>query len=110
MTLHPIQNPSHPMLEPALPLRDDSPNRSRNTTWYLFGQIAWEDVRHIPIAYTPFRVGRGPNASLCLGSMTVSSVHAELTRDGDSLLLRDLDSTNGTYVNGQRIAGIVELR
>ncbi|HLK16489.1 MAG TPA: FHA domain-containing protein [Fimbriimonadaceae bacterium] len=34
---------------------------------------------------------------------TLSRRHAELVRQGDSLLVRDLGSTNGTFVNGRKI-------
>ena len=34
----------------------------------------------------------------------VSRLHAALHRDGDVLTIRDLDSSNGTYVNGVRLA------
>ena len=42
---------------------------------------------------------------------TVSGSHAEfITRPDDQLVLRDLDSTNGTFVNGERITGEVLLQ
>lgn len=34
---------------------------------------------------------------------SVSRVHARLDRDGENWVLVDLDSTNGTYLNGERI-------
>ena len=58
----------------------------------------------------PFSVGRKPGNSLQVNSRTVSSSHAELSPAGDTLLLTDLESTNGTFVNGQRVCGSVELR
>ncbi len=67
------------------------------------------DVRHIPVLCSPFLIGRGLSATLCLSSNTVSSVHAELVETHTSLVVRDLGSTNGTYVNGQRIVGAREL-
>jgi pSer/pThr/pTyr-binding forkhead associated (FHA) protein len=41
---------------------------------------------------------------------TVSRYHARLDRCSDGWLLGDLDSTNGTVLNGWRIAGPVALR
>ena len=38
-----------------------------------------------------------------LDDRSVSRRHAELVRHGDGFLLRDLDSTNGSSVNGKRI-------
>ncbi len=57
----------------------------------------------------PFTIGRKPGMCLQINSRTVSSQHAELFVEGEHLILRDLGSTNGTYVNGQRIQGTVRL-
>ncbi|NUQ65863.1 MAG: EAL domain-containing protein [Pirellulales bacterium] len=90
--------------------RGDAPAKSRSAMWFLSGRLSpKEDVRHIPITCSPFLIGRGPNAALCLASMTVSSAHAELIDAETSLTLRDLGSTNGTYVNGKRMVGTAEL-
>ena len=48
-------------------------------------------------------VGRGSDCDIFLGDVTVSRHHARFAADGDSLLVRDLGSTNGTYVNGSWI-------
>ncbi len=58
---------------------------------------------------TPFTIGRRAGCSLQINSRTVSSLHAELTTDGDSLTLTDCNSTNGTFVNGERLQGSVKL-
>ncbi|MET9919002.1 DUF1707 and FHA domain-containing protein [Streptomyces sp. NPDC059605] len=58
----------------------------------------------------PLLIGRDPGNGLRLNHETVSRLHAELTvRDG-RWLLRDLGSTNGTCVNGQRVIGTVPVR
>ncbi len=50
------------------------------------------------------RVGRGPGNDVILSdSALVSARHFEIRREGADYFLRDLDSTNGTYLNGQRI-------
>ncbi|MEY2482625.1 MAG: hypothetical protein QOK24_1153 [Verrucomicrobiota bacterium] len=54
-------------------------------------------------------IGRSPENSICLDDISVSSRHAELTMVGDVCHLRDLDSTNGTLVNGDPITQ-VQLR
>ncbi len=41
--------------------------------------------------------------------LDVSSRHAAVIRHGEAFVLRDLGSTNGTFVNGQRISGDVTL-
>ncbi|KAG6542228.1 hypothetical protein Mapa_016356 [Marchantia paleacea] len=49
-------------------------------------------------------VGRaGGKADILLGVATVSSMHARLEKRGDVLYVTDLDSTNGTYLDGRKI-------
>jgi len=49
-----------------------------------------------------FVIGRSPGCDLVLRDMTVSSRHAELRRVAGNWLPADLDSTNGTHINGWR--------
>jgi signal transduction histidine kinase len=49
------------------------------------------------------RIGREATNSFQLHDQEVSRHHAELLRDGRTFTLVDLDSSNGTFVNGQRI-------
>ena len=49
------------------------------------------------------RVGRSPGNHFQLDHPTVSTTHCELVLGGDGVLLRDCDSTNGTFVNGKRV-------
>lgn len=49
-------------------------------------------------------IGRKQDNDLCLKDTTVSTHHAKILRDGDTRYVQDLDSTNGTYVNGERIS------
>ena len=77
-----------------------------STVWYLSGQVdESEGVRQIPINTFPFKVGRRSDLPLALPCSCVSKEHAELiVRDGD-IWIRDLGSTNGSYVNGEQISG-----
>ena len=45
-------------------------------------------------------LGRVTDNMIQIDDASVSSHHAELTREGDDYLLKDLDSTNGTRLNG----------
>ncbi|MEU8674661.1 DUF1707 and FHA domain-containing protein [Streptomyces sp. NPDC048560] len=58
----------------------------------------------------PLLIGRDPGNGLRLSHETVSRMHAELTVHGSRWVLRDLGSTNGTCVNGQRVTGSVPVR
>ena len=48
-------------------------------------------------------VGRREDCDLRIPLGDVSRKHCRLVRDGDSLRLEDLGSSNGTYLNGQRV-------
>jgi EAL domain-containing protein (putative c-di-GMP-specific phosphodiesterase class I) len=81
------------------------------SVWFFAGQMdETEQVKHVPIRSTPFLIGRRHDLALSIPCSCISKVHAELfDRDGD-LWLRDLGSTNGTYVNGARITKEIKLR
>lgn len=80
--------------------------------WYLYGSIAdGQNFQEIQINRSGFRIGRRFGCDLQLMWATVSGSHAEfITRPDDELILRDLGSTNGTFVNGERITGEVLLQ
>lgn len=74
------------------------------TTWTLSGQLSNDEpMRQFTVDKSPYTVGRRAEMSLCIASPTVSGQHAELLVEGDQLLVHDLGSTNGTFVNGTRV-------
>jgi pSer/pThr/pTyr-binding forkhead associated (FHA) protein len=50
-------------------------------------------------------VGSLPDCDIRVENAAVSGRHCRLTQRGESLLLEDLESTNGTFVAGERISG-----
>jgi hypothetical protein len=63
-----------------------------------------------PINSAPVTVGRDGQNDLVLADDDFASArHARIEVRGDGVWVQDLDSTNGTYVNGTRVAGAQRL-
>lgn len=57
---------------------------------------------HWSLAEGTTKVGRDPDDGIFLDDVTVSRHHAEFEVESENLTVKDLGSTNGTYVNGTR--------
>jgi EAL domain-containing protein (putative c-di-GMP-specific phosphodiesterase class I) len=78
--------------------------------WMLVGKLgATGDSGSRAIDPVPFRIGRRSDAALTLPRATISGMHAELFTREEKLFLRDLGSTNGTFINGKRISTETEV-
>jgi ABC transport system ATP-binding/permease protein len=60
-------------------------------------------VQEVTVGEEPLVAGRAENAGLRLDSPIVSREHARLTRRDGALIVEDLDSANGTFVEGKRV-------
>ena len=61
--------------------------------------------------FKTIRIGRASDNDIVLIHPSVSRNHLELFYDGEgNVFLTDLNSANGTFVNGQRIVGSVQLK
>jgi hypothetical protein len=49
------------------------------------------------------RIGRNPSTDWQISDPSISGIHCEVIVDGDNVRIRDLDSTNGTFVDEMRI-------
>ena len=78
------------------------PSRRARPAWHLEFALDGEP-RRVALHPLPFRIGRRPGLELVLPGDSVSKVHAEIYKDGDTLRLRDLGSTNGSFVNGEPV-------
>jgi hypothetical protein len=69
-----------------------------------------EEGDEFPLNSAPVTVGRGGQNDLVLsGDEFASARHARIELRGDGVWVQDLDSTNGTFVNGSRVAGAQRL-
>lgn len=55
-------------------------------------------------------IGRDSANEIVIDHRLASRRHARLERDDAGCFIRDLDSTNGTYINGNRVSGVAPLR
>jgi pSer/pThr/pTyr-binding forkhead associated (FHA) protein len=55
-------------------------------------------------------LGRGRECDVVFDDSTVSKAHARLRLEAGAASIEDLDSTNGTLLNGARVAGMAALR
>lgn len=94
----------HPVAESRLPQPDTK-------LWIILGARSFECVLKPGITI----IGRDQGSDVILPEPTVSKRHAAIEISDEGVLVRDLDSTNGTYIGNQRIsearvAGRVRLR
>nr|WP_218848185.1 DUF3662 and FHA domain-containing protein [Microbacterium esteraromaticum] len=71
-------------------------------------RVSWQGVveidgRQHPLAGARTVIGRGSDADLTIADAGSSRRHAEILWDGERALLRDLGSTNGTKLEGQKV-------
>jgi Na+-translocating ferredoxin:NAD+ oxidoreductase RnfD subunit len=69
-----------------------------------------ESSRRLLMPAEETTVGRAPGNLLRLDAAGVSRQHAKFSRDRGSVILADLGSSNGTFVNGTRISGSVRVQ
>ncbi len=55
-------------------------------------------------------LGRGNDNQIMLKDPYISKKHLKIVEDEGKFYLEDLNSSNGTYVNGERIMDVVELK
>ena len=55
-------------------------------------------------------LGRNSSCDHILDYPTVSGRHARIWREGTRLMIEDLGSTNGTFVNGERVPLSAEVK
>jgi hypothetical protein len=67
-------------------------------------------VQVYDINQSVIRIGRGESMDVVIDNVSVSRRQAEIREEGGSWTLRDLGSSNGTFLNGQRVTADQALR
>jgi pSer/pThr/pTyr-binding forkhead associated (FHA) protein len=67
--------------------------------------LMFEDklVKQVPIGSRPVTIGRSPDNDLPVDNLAVSTYHARVYFEGGRLVVEDMDSLNGTFVNDLRV-------
>jgi pSer/pThr/pTyr-binding forkhead associated (FHA) protein len=60
-------------------------------------------LQKVPMNGGSITIGRGPDNSIAIDNLAVSSHHAEIKSEQGHLVIEDLNSLNGTFVNSQRV-------
>ncbi|MGY8770464.1 MAG: FHA domain-containing protein [Pirellulales bacterium] len=92
-------------IEPeTIPMQTQVLNNPLVGTPYLIS-FSEQDAKStkIPLDKFPFSIGRNESCDYMIDSGRVSREHVLVLKEGNQFLLRDLDSTNGTMVNGEPI-------
>ncbi|MDD5134278.1 MAG: FHA domain-containing protein [Phycisphaerae bacterium] len=55
-------------------------------------------------------LGRRPDCDLCIPLQVISRRHCQLSVEGQSLKIRDLRSSNGTFLNSQKVGDEIEAK
>ncbi len=98
-----MQNKSPLPLPPPATAAPSAHAAPAGTPWLEFFPQGGGPAQKTPLLSFPFSTGRNDTTDLPINSTRVSREHAVIVRAGDTYRVRDLDSTNGTFVNGQRI-------
>ena len=61
-------------------------------------------LKEIPLDKDTVTIGRNPGNDIHIDNLAVSGFHAKLINKGGRFFIEDLNSTNGTFVNGKRIS------
>lgn len=80
----------------------------RVTSGTVEGRVSWQavvdvDGRRHPLTKARTIVGRGTDADITIADAGSSRKHVEILWDGERAMMRDLGSTNGTKVNGEKL-------
>lgn len=101
--------PSAPAPQPAAePPPEEAPSEPAERTAIVrpSGRKIWvlrENHETIELVGLRFTVGRDPRCEIAIASPRVSREHAAILVDADTVLVTDLNSSNGTFFNGERV-------
>jgi DNA-binding NtrC family response regulator len=88
-------------------LLEEAPAFTRQTGGGIFLVIKGPDRgEQVELGPKPIYFGSAPTCDMVLSDKTVSRKHVSAQREGDDVVVRDLGSTNGTFISGSRFKEI----
>lgn len=96
-------DPGAPTPRPAVANPSGQSRRSRRVPRQIVVHDAGAAPRVVGLTGHGLVLGRGPTVQVPLGDIYVSDEHAEILPDDGSWSVRDLGSTNGTFLNGAKV-------
>ncbi|CAI9389578.1 FhaA domain-containing protein [Microbacterium sp. T2.11-28] len=81
-------------------LRVDSRSAAGDVSWRAVVEV--EGKRH-PLVKSRTVIGRGSDADITIADAGTSRRHVEILWDGERAMVRDMNSTNGTKLNGAKV-------
>ena len=105
-TAAPVQAPSSSQAPPPAPPPASPAAPPLASLLLRSGQLKGE---RLPIKVPVVNIGRGDFNDVIIADPSVSTMHAKLQRRDAIWILTDLGSTNGTYIDGERLTGEAPL-
>jgi hypothetical protein len=95
-----------PANPPAAPARPPTASNAEPVLSWVDG----ESTTRFDLKEGANTIGRSPDNTLAFANSSLSRYHARIMRSGRQCDLEDLNSSNGCYVNGQRLTQLVRLQ
>jgi pSer/pThr/pTyr-binding forkhead associated (FHA) protein len=102
-----------PVSRPAPAARPDASTGGKATTSTASRIVITSGPKtglELPLGNEPLTIGRSSESGLVIRDDYTSSHHARLVLWGEQWMIQDLDSTNGTFHDGTRVAAPVPVR
>ncbi len=100
-------NATLPLRRPTSLIRFDEHSGELRERRYVVQVVSGPDAGQDFVLETATRLGNHPDCGFTLKDPTVSRFHLELEPRPDGVVVRDLDSTNGTFLAGTRVRELV---
>lgn len=69
-------------------------------------QIKFKDavIKELPLTENPLTIGRKAGNDIIIDNQAISGFHARIVREDQTYVIEDLNSLNGTFLNGQKVS------